>query len=191
MQMNVCDPHSGQNVLVGKYKLMQKCVRVCVCECMCGGACACKRTHGCINTSAEISCVFQQSGWFMPWILQCFRWDLREYTAICPNFPRLSTHTHTQARTHTLSLSNTYSYHTLYAHTHSYIYIYFPHYFQLKGQGQKTSVFRFESVRLQRDEGYKADSQNFLLQLKGNFLVLLWESMDKWDERTKEDKMIA
>lgn len=100
-------------------------------------------------------------------------------------------HTHTQARTHTLSLSNTYSYHTLYAHTHSYIYIYFPHYFQLKGQGQKTSVFRFESVRLQGDEGYKADSRNFLLQLKGNFLLLLWESMDKWDERTKEDKMIA
>lgn len=30
MQMNVCDPHSGQNVLVGKYKLVQKCVRVCV-----------------------------------------------------------------------------------------------------------------------------------------------------------------
>lgn len=100
-------------------------------------------------------------------------------------------HTHAQARTHTLSLSNTYSYHTLYAHTHSYIYIYFPHYFQLKGQGQKTSVFRFESVRLQGDEGYNADSQNFLLQLKGNFLLLLWESMDKWDERTKEDKMIA
>lgn len=138
MQMNVCDPHSGQNVLVGKYKLMQKCVRVCVCECMCGGACACKRTHGCINTSAEISCVFQQSGWFMPWILQCFRWDLREYTAICPNFPRLSTHTHTLKHAHTHFHFQIHTHITHCMHTHTHIYIYISHtIFSLKGKGKR------------------------------------------------------
>lgn len=100
-------------------------------------------------------------------------------------------HTHAQARTHTFTFKYILISHTVCTHTFIHIYIYFPHYFQLKGQGQKTSVFRFESVRLQGDEGYNADSQNFLLQLKGNFLLLLWESMDKWDERTKEDKMIA
>lgn len=35
----------------------------------------------------------------------------------------------------------------------------------------------------------KADSQNFLLQLEGNSWLLLWESMDKWDERMKEGNM--
>lgn len=90
------------------------------------------RAHTHTDASADLFSVFQQSGWFMPWILQCFRWDLREFTAICPNFPpSLSLHTHSQMQTHTHKL-----YHT-HVHTHT-------HYFQLKGQGQNKSVCRFE-----------------------------------------------
>lgn len=40
-------------------------------------------------------------------------------------------------------------------------------------------------VQNKGDMGYKADSPNFLLQLEGNSWLLLWNPMDKWDERTK------
>lgn len=59
-----------------------------------------------------------------------FKWDLREFTVICPHFPffvlrQKRTQTHTRAHTSTHS-------HTMY-----------PYNFQLKGQGQKMNVCRF------------------------------------------------
>ncbi len=130
MQINVCDHRTDQCVFARMLTGFCTSIFVCLCVCVCA--------HRCINRSTQLSCVIQQSGWFMPWILQCFRWYLREFTAICPHFPPFLLHT----QTHTLQNPDPYT-HKLYrpyVHRHTYT-------IQLKGQGQKKCVCRFKSAK--------------------------------------------
>lgn len=97
-------------------------------------------------------------------------------------------YTHTQTHTFkyipicTQTVSHSWTQTRTYTHTDTI--------FSLKGKG-KRRVCAGLGVWSRGDKGYKADSPNFLLQLEGNSQLLLWESMDKWDERTKGDNMDA